>query len=161
MFPDSLIKKAQKLQGKLAQQHQHLALAESCTGGLLSALVTSIPGSSQVFRRGFVTYTGRAKHEILGIPRTTLDKYGEVSPETGRAMAQGALDHSNAHYSAGITGIAGPDGRTEEKPVGLVYVVVQERMKKPVVHECHFSGDRQSIRLQAVEKAIDGLLALM
>jgi nicotinamide-nucleotide amidase len=104
-----------------------IAAAESCTGGLVAATLTEIPGSSDVFDRGFVTYSNDAKHAMLGVPRETLASFGAVSRETAEAMARGALDHSPADLAVAITGIAGPGGALPGKPVGLVHFAAAAR----------------------------------
>ncbi|MFP3943154.1 MAG: CinA family protein [Alphaproteobacteria bacterium] len=98
-----------------------LCTAESCTGGLIAGLLTEIPGSSDVLERGFVTYSNRAKHEMLGVRQAILDTYGAVSRQTALAMAKGALAHADAHICVAVTGIAGPGGGTPDKPAGLVH----------------------------------------
>lgn len=109
---------------ELAAHGRTLAAAESCTGGLLSARITDIPGASQVFHMGAVTYANKIKTMLLGVPEETLRQYGAVSPQTARCMAQGVREKSGADFGVGITGIAGPDGGTPEKPVGLVYMAL-------------------------------------
>jgi nicotinamide-nucleotide amidase len=104
-----------------------ITTAESCSGGLLAATFTSIPGASDVFERGFVTYSNASKSELLGVPYWLLERHGAVSEDVVRAMAGGALTHSRADLAAAITGIAGPDGGTPEKPVGLVYFAAGRR----------------------------------
>ena len=101
--------------------------AESCTGGLVAATLTAIPGSSDVFERGFVTYSNSAKSEMLGVPFWLIERHGAVSEDVARAMAGGALTHSRASLAVAVTGIAGPDGGTQEKPVGLVYFAAGRR----------------------------------
>jgi nicotinamide-nucleotide amidase len=98
------------------------ATAESCTGGLIAGLLTAVPGSSDVVERGFVTYSNRAKTEMLGVPEATIAAYGAVSRETAEAMARGALARSGAQVSVAVTGVAGPGGGSLEKPVGLVFI---------------------------------------
>lgn len=137
------------------------ASAESCTGGLVSASFTDLPGSSQVFERGFVTYSNVAKEEQLGVSPNILLHYGAVSPECADAMALGALQYSEADISVAVTGIAGPDGGSEEKPVGLVFIAVCLRGNEPVVTGNHFIGDRASIRQQSVQKAFEMLSDLL
>ena len=105
----------------LAEKGWKIVAAESCTGGLLAAAITHRPGSSQIFERGFVTYSNEAKMECLGVSAETLEKYGAVSDQTAEEMALGALKHSKADLAISITGIAGPDGGSHNKPVGLVY----------------------------------------
>ena len=116
-----------------------IAAAESCTGGLLTATLTEIPGSSAVVDRGFVTYSNQAKHQMLGVPTRTLKQYGAVSRETALAMAEGALARSSADITVAITGIAGPGGGSRQKPVGLVHIAAIARSGMRVHHECRFS----------------------
>jgi nicotinamide-nucleotide amidase len=131
-----------------------LATAESCTGGLLTATLTEIPGSSKVVERGFVTYSNAAKQQI-GVAAATLEKYGAVSRETAEAMAKGVLANAPVDLAASITGIAGPGGGTQEKPVGLVHVVVASRSARLMHHESRF-GDigRAEVRRRSVLQAI-------
>ena len=138
-----------------------IATAESCTGGLVSAALTSVPGSSDVFDRGFVTYTNAAKSEMLDVPFWLIEKHGAVSEEVARAMAGGALAHSNATIAVAITGIAGPGGGTEDKPVGLVHFAA-ERRDVPTQHQRVEFGDlgRDEIRRLSVECALLMLRAL-
>lgn len=135
-----------------------IATAESCTGGLVAASLTDIAGSSDVFDRGFVTYSNGAKADLLGVPDTLIEEHGAVSPEVARAMASGALAHSRAGLSVAITGIAGPGGGTAEKPVGLVHFATA--LEGADVRACHriFQGDRRAVRHAAVETALDLLL---
>src|SRR2546429_1163281 len=112
-----------------------LAAAESCTGGLLAATLTEIPGSSDVFERGFITYSNEAKRAMLGVTPTTLAKHGAVSRETAEAMATGALAHAPVDLSVSITGIAGPGGAVPGKPVGLVYLAAASRSGRLIQHE--------------------------
>ncbi|WP_108683549.1 CinA family protein [Methyloceanibacter sp. wino2] len=138
-----------------------IATAESCSGGLVSAALTSVPGSSDVFDRGFVTYTNTAKSEMLGVPFWLIEKHGAVSEEVARAMAGGALAHSNATMAVAITGIAGPGGGTDDKPVGLVHFAA-ERRDVPTQHQRVEFGDlgRDEIRRLSVECALLMLRAL-
>lgn len=139
-----------------------IALAESCTGGLLAAYLTSLAGSSDWFERGFVTYSNQAKEESIGVPKELIEGYGAVSEEVANAMAEGALNHSLAQVSVAITGIAGPGGGSANKPVGMVCfawgVQVDDQIQTRAQTK-HFSGDRQSIREQACVYAIELLLA--
>ncbi len=131
-----------------------LATAESCTGGLVAANLTAIAGSSDVVERGFVTYSNEAKMELLGVSKTTLETHGAVSAETARAMAEGALAHSHADVAVSVTGIAGPGGATETKPVGLVHLGLARR-GGPVRDEGHvFPGDRTAVREASVDRAL-------
>lgn len=132
-----------------------IATAESCTGGLVSAALTSVPGSSDVFDRGFVTYTNTAKSEMLGVPFWLIEKHGAVSEEVARAMAGGALAHSTATIVVAITGIAGPGGGTADKPVGLVHFAA-ERRDLPTQHQRVAFSDlgRDEVRRRSVACAL-------
>lgn len=139
----------------LKEEGYMIALAESCTGGLVAAALTSIPGSSEVFDRGFVTYSNAAKIEMLGVPEKLLAKHGAVSAEVAIAMAQGALKHSKANAAVAITGIAGPGGGTDEKPVGLVYIAAAVKKQKPLHVRLNLGKiGRASIRKASVDAAI-------
>lgn len=131
-----------------------VSTAESCTGGLIAAAITDIPGSSAVFDRGFVTYSNKSKQEMLGVSKEIITKHGAVSHECADAMAQGALKNSNADIAISVTGIAGPDGGSEEKPVGLVYIAAATKDNVDV-RQFHFDGTRQEIRELAVSTAFD------
>lgn len=135
-----------------------IVTAESCTGGLIAANLTSIAGSSSVFERGFVTYTNDSKMDLLGVPEDILARVGAVSEETAKAMAEGALDAASGDVSVAVTGIAGPGGGTAEKPVGLVYIASAKRGGETVVSREVFSGDRTAVRAATVEKALELLL---
>lgn len=130
-----------------------LATAESCTGGLISAALTAIPGSSDVLERAFVTYTNTAKHEMLGVPPPLFETVGAVSREVATAMATGAKAHSNAQITVSVTGVAGP-GASERKPAGLVYIGVAGRDDSVRVEECRFDGDRDAVRHAAALTAL-------
>lgn len=126
-----------------------LAMAESCTGGLISAVLTSVPGSSDVLERSFVTYANLAKTEMLGVPDSLLAAVGAVSEPVARAMAEGALAHSRGDLAGAVTGIAGPGGGTPAKPVGLVHMAAA-RLGVPTRHASRvFAGTRDEVRLQA------------
>lgn len=155
IFPLTLLQKAEKFLSTCRERQLKIVTAESCTGGLLAGLLTEIPGSSDVVERGFITYSNTAKTELLDIPSTLLATYGAVSKETACAMASGALNRSHANISISITGIAGPGGGTKDKPVGLVHFAVARRQHPPLHQQHCFSGDRSSIRLQAVEAALE------
>lgn len=138
-----------------------LVTAESCTGGWAGQAVTAVAGSSAWYERGFITYSNTAKCEMLGVQQSTLDQYGAVSAQTAREMAAGALNRSHAHISVSITGIAGPDGGTATKPVGMVCFAWAAEDGR-VQHETHyFKGDRAAIRRQAVATALQGILNLL
>ncbi len=137
-----------------------IVTAESCTGGLVSGALTEIAGASDVFERGFVTYSNASKVEALGVPAEVIAAYGAVSAETARAMALGALERSAADISVSITGIAGPGGGSVEKPVGLVHFASARRGGAVVHIERRFGPlSRADIRAAAVDQALDMLLA--
>lgn len=135
-----------------------LTLAESCTGGMLASAITSIAGSSAWFDRGFVTYSNAAKIEMLGVSAGTIEQHGAVSLETAAAMAQGALAHSAAQVSASITGIAGPDGGSAQKPVGTVCFAWLGTNIQLQTSTQHFKGDRHAVRQQAAVYIMSELL---
>lgn len=136
-----------------------IATAESCTGGMVAAALTDIAGSSDVFERGFVTYSNEAKQELLGVAGDTLSGHGAVSEETALEMARGALARSRADIAVSITGVAGPGGGTEEKPVGLVWFAVAQRGGHARVHRRPFPDEgRGAIREAATRFALELLL---
>jgi nicotinamide-nucleotide amidase len=139
-----------------------VATAESCTGGMIIALLTDIPGSSSMVDRGFVTYSNEAKMEMLGVREETLDAHGAVSRETALEMAAGALKNSRAGIAITVTGIAGPDGGSEEKPVGLVWFGLALEGHEPVAEKRQFeNGGRDHVRRETVRVALEmGLEAL-
>lgn len=144
----------------LSEKNLRLVTAESCTGGMIAAAMTDRSGSSSVFERGYVTYSNEAKIEELGVKSETIETYGAVSEQTAAEMAQGALKNSHADVALSVTGIAGPNGGTEEKPVGLVYIGVAFQNRPPVVIKNNFDGDRTSIRQATVEKALELLIEM-
>lgn len=155
MFTPDLVKKAETLLSDLRSRRMRVATAESCTGGLVAALFTEIPGSSDVVERGFVTYSNDAKHELLDVPEEMLAQHGAVSEAVARAMAAGALAHSHADVSVSITGVAGPDGGSAEKPVGLVHLAAARRGGPTLHRECRFGNiGRAAVRLASVDVAI-------
>ena len=139
-----------------------LATAESCTGGLLAATLTAIPGASDVFERGFITYSNTSKSEMLGVPAWLIERHGAVSEDVARAMAGGALTHSRATLAVAITGIAGPAGGSPEKPLGLVNLAAARR-DAPVLHQRLLLGDigRDEIRRESVREALALLASLL
>lgn len=143
-----------------AQARLRICTAESCTGGLLAALLTDIPGSSASFERGFVTYSNKSKQEMLGVAGDVLADYGAVSEPVARMMCEGALEASRANIAVSITGIAGPGGGTGMKPVGTVHVACA-RENRAVIHEMLQVGDigRHEIRLAAIECALGQIQA--
>lgn len=130
-----------------------ISCAESCTGGKLSARLISVPGVSAAYKAGFVTYSNKSKRKLLEVRKSTLQKYGAVSMQVAQEMAEGLQDETKADVTVGITGIAGPDGGTEEKPVGLVYIACSVK-GVTTVRECHFKGNREKIRESAVSAAL-------
>ncbi|MEE8516308.1 MAG: CinA family protein [Alphaproteobacteria bacterium] len=154
MFPKELIDQTKALVETCRDAGLMIGTAESCTGGLLAACLTEIPGASQVFERGFVTYTNTAKVDMLGIPEALIRDHGAVSEEIARAMAEGVLSRVNADLSASITGIAGPGGATPAKPVGLVHMASIRRGGEMLQERHVFSGSRNEVRLAAVTAAI-------
>lgn len=141
--------------GRLLQERQlWIAVAESCTGGGLANEITAVPGCSAYFDRGFVTYTNEAKQQLLDVPEATLDAFGAVSEQTARAMCQGVLAHSNADISLSITGIAGPDGGSVDKPVGLVWFGLGVRDGSIQTRYANFSGGRKNVRRCAIGFAL-------
>lgn len=134
-----------------------VATAESCTGGLIAAALTSVAGASDVVERGFVAYSNAAKSELLGVPVATIDEKGAVSGEVAAAMVQGALAHSRADLAVAVTGIAGPAGGSRDKPVGLVYLACARRGGQPRVERHLFGGDRGAIQDSSVHRALEML----
>jgi len=149
----ALLAEAEALLALLRGRRLMLATAESCTGGLIAATLTAIAGSSDVVERGFVTYSNEAKREMLGVTEESLALAGAVSEEVARAMADGALLRSHADIALSVTGIAGPGGATETKPVGLVFIGAGRRGGSLLVERHVFSGDRAAIRLASVSVA--------
>ncbi len=135
-----------------------LVTAESCTGGMIAAAMTDRAGSSAVFERGFVTYSNAAKTELLGVPKDMLMKHGAVSAQVATAMVKGAIAHSRAELAVAVTGIAGPDGGTADKPVGLVYIGYGDKAGVVEVAEHRFIGSRDEVRQQTVEAAFKHLI---
>jgi nicotinamide-nucleotide amidase len=155
MLPDSILASSKKFVDALKKKKLRLATAESCTGGLLSAAITEIPGASEVFERGFITYSNQSKIDLLTVPTFYIEDYGAVSMEVALAMAEGALLISRADISISITGIAGPGGATDEKPVGTVFIGCAKRDSDTIYKHFTFKGDRQEIRLQAAAAALE------
>lgn len=142
------------------EKQVRIALAESCTGGMVAAELTAVAGSSDVFERGFVTYSNAAKQELLGVAAATIDAHGAVSAETAREMAEGALAHSHADLAVAVTGIAGPDGGTADKPVGLVWFAVAARGHATHAKHRTFAGfGRTTVRKAATETALRLMLS--
>jgi nicotinamide-nucleotide amidase len=161
VFPEHIATKAAALVALCAERRLMIATAESCTGGLIAGALTDISGSSAVVDRGFVTYSNEAKQELIGVQAATLGAYGAVSRETALQMARGALMRSRAQIAVAVTGIAGPGGGSNEKPVGLVHIAAASR-DGAVNHRRMEYGDldRDGVRLATVDTALDMLLEL-
>lgn len=155
MFGQDDLAAAASLIDRMRAAKLTLVTAESCTGGLVAGLITEIPGSSDVFERGFVTYSNGAKCDLLGVPATLLARYGAVSAEVADAMVSGALRASTADIAVSVTGIAGPGGGSAAKPVGLVHLAAQRRGGRPLAVELRL-GDigRVAIRMETVRAAL-------
>lgn len=158
LFSNDILDRARRVVAACKDHGLALATAESCTGGLIAGAITEIAGASDVFERGFVTYSNEAKVELLGVPETIIDGNGAVSEPVARAMAEGALTNSGALVAVAVTGIAGPGGGSPEKPVGLVHLACAQRGKSTLHVRAVFSGDRTGIRLATVAAALDLIL---
>lgn len=155
---DDCVTLATKLAARLQQQDLRLAVAESCTGGWIAKVCTDLAGSSRWFDRGFVTYSNQAKQDMLGVPADLLRDCGAVSQAVVEAMAAGALDHSRAQVSVAVSGIAGPGGGSNDKPVGTVWIGWAGPHGALLSKRFRFQGDRERVRRQAVSAALQGLL---
>lgn len=162
LFDEALIAEARLLVADFADAGLRITTAESCTGGLVSGLITEVSGSSAVLDRTFVTYSNRAKEEMLGVPGDLIADVGAVSEPVARMMAEGALRESNAHVAVAITGIAGPGGGSALKPVGLVHFAAA-RENRRILHEAHRFGDigRTQVRLESVAVALRLMRAML
>ncbi len=148
--------------GQLLKDHGfRLTTVESCTGGWIAQSVTAVAGSSVWFERGFITYSNEAKHELVGVPDLLIIENGAVSRPVARAMARGGLDHSPADVAVAVTGVAGPDGGSTEKPVGTVFVSWALRSGALRAERFLFEGDREAVRVQTVIEALEGLIRFM
>ena len=161
MSDKELAERSEALLDLCKQKKLTLATAESCTGGLLAAMLTEIPGSSKVLDRGFVTYTNEAKQQMLGVTPNTIEFYGAVSKECAEEMAKGALAHAQVNLAVSITGIAGPTGAAPGKPIGLVHFAAASRSGR-VLHRDRKFGDigRANVRRASVVEAIAMLMEL-
>lgn len=159
--PEDLRALAEALASALLARGQTLAVAESCTGGLIGACLTDLPGSSRWFERGLVTYSNTAKQELLGVPAAVIEQAGAVSAETVLAMASGLLERAPVDWTLAVSGIAGPDGGTAEKPVGTVWIGWAGRGVAPSASRFLFPGDRASVRHATAANALGGLLDLL
>ena len=162
MFSEDYRARAETLLAAARARGLKIATAESCTGGLIAGLLTEIPGSSDVLDRGFVTYSNKAKEEMLGVPGAMLRRHGAVSETVARAMAEGAIRNSIAQLSVAVTGIAGPGSGTDEKPAGLVHIAAARAGEATLHRECRF-GDigRSEVRLATIVAALEFLQSLM
>ena len=160
MFDQELKTISQKLAKQCLEKDICLVTAESCTGGLLSAIFTEIPGSSNWFDRGYVTYSNNAKIKILGVSEKNLIKFGAVSQEIANEMSLGALKQSEANLSISITGIAGPEGGSKNKPVGTVFFSIAKKNKVLLEHKANFNGSRGVIRRDSILFVLNKLLKL-
>jgi len=161
MFDEVSLQLAKRAGDALVARAWRIATAESCTGGGVAMLLTAIAGSSEWVERGFVTYTNEAKHEMLDVRLQTLEKFGAVSEQTAQEMAQGAKAHSHADVTVSITGIAGPSGGTDEKPVGTVCFGYHIPGRDIITETCHFTGDRAMIRLTTIQYVLNRTVQLM
>jgi len=152
---------ARKINSIMRKEGPSLSVAESCTGGLVSKLLTDVPGSSEFFSGGVVSYSNEVKARVLGVTPATLEDHGAVSPETAREMAEGILALMGTDLSVAITGIAGPSGGSAAKPVGLVYIAVAGKNRETGVKKFRFSGSREEIRESSAAAALEMLLTLL
>ncbi len=159
MGKDSL-SSVQVVADRLLRHRQKVCTAESCTGGLIAKTFTDLAGSSDWFERGFVTYSNAAKNEMLAVPASLIEDYGAVSEAVATAMASGALRHSEADYSIAVTGVAGPGGGSDDKPVGTVWIAVASA-EQMVAKRYQFDGDRQAVRAATLHSALELLLDLV
>lgn len=163
---DHIVSLARELGERLRGQHLMLVTAESCTAGGIAYAVTQVPGSSEWFDRGFVTYSNAAKQQHLGVSAAYLRDFGAVSEPVARTMALGAIAQSHAHIAVAATGIAGPGGGSEDKPVGtvcLAWAIKRDPASAPWVRTTtrRFEGERAAVRTQAIIEALDGLIDLL
>lgn len=158
LFPQHLALLAEAVLSEARKRKLRIVTAESCTGGLIAACLTEIAGSSDVVDRGFITYSNDAKMAQIGVREDTLKQHGAVSGETALEMAKGALAASQAHIAVSATGIAGPGGATETKPVGLVYIgLANAKTGNAFTLKNLFGGDRSAVRIETVETALTAL----
>lgn len=158
-YTDSDLRRLAEQVGQAASgRHQRLVTAESCTGGWIAKTLTDIPGSSAWFECGLTAYSYEAKQALLGVQPHTIEEHGAVSRETVLEMVSGALVHSGATLAVAVTGIAGPGGGTEDKPVGTVWIAWKHRGGYPTAQLFHFAGDRDAVRRQTVAAGLRGLI---
>jgi nicotinamide-nucleotide amidase len=161
MFPDDILDLSKSLIDTCKAKGLMVATAESCTGGLIAASITAVSGSSDIFDRGFNTYSYESKSEMLGVDMDDIVASGAVSETVARQMADGALAHSSAHLSVAVTGVAGPGGGSEEKPVGTVDIAAALESRETEYRRFHFDGDRDAVRMQTVKAALEMMLGLI
>jgi nicotinamide-nucleotide amidase len=161
MFPDPLLARAAAALAAARAAELRIATAETVTAGLVSACLTSVPGASELFERGFVLYHSSAKATGLGVAEEVARRHGAVSAEVTRALAEGALAHSTAGAAVAVTGYAGPGGGTDKDPVGTIYLAAARRGHRPLEERRVFPGDRQAVRLAAVGAAVDLLIRVL
>lgn len=161
IWPEDIEETARTIVADFTKKELLIATAESCTAGLIAGAITEISGSSAVFDRGFVTYSNEAKREMIGVANATLKAHGAVSRETALEMAEGAIGNSGANISVAVTGIAGPGGGSEEKPVGLVHLAAARRGHKTIHREMRYGDiDRSGVRLATVRTALEMLIEI-
>lgn len=160
-LPQDLIDLAKDVLAHAKTQRKRIVTAESCTGGLISSCLTAVPGSSAAVEGGFVTYSNDSKMRLLGVPRDALASHGAVSDIVASAMAEGALAVAQADIAVSVTGIAGPDGGSKEKPVGLVFMALAQTDTDAVVKRYVFAGTRTDVRRAAVGAALELLLSTL
>ena len=161
MADKRLYQLAERVGAALKSRALTLVTAESCTGGWIGEAVTMVPGSSDWYDRGFITYTYISKREMLGVKTQTLEQYGAVSEQTVKEMVAGALAASHAQVAVAVSGIAGPAGGMPGKPVGTVCLAWALKSGEPIAETRHYAGDREAVRRQAVERALAGVLELL
>ncbi len=159
MFPRDVLEKASEALERARAAGMRIATAETCTGGLIGACLTAVPGASQVYDRGFVLYHASAKATSLGVSEDVARTHGAVSAEVTKGLAEGALAHSGAGIAVALTGYAGPGGGNERDPVGTVYIAVAREDRETAVERHVFGGDRDAVRLAGVAAALDLLIA--
>jgi len=158
---EKIYRLAQRLGKALLARDLMVATAESCTGGWIGQAITMVPGSSEWFERGFITYTYISKREMLGVKAKTLAQEGAVSEAVVREMVAGALGRSHAQVAVAVSGVAGPTGGSREKPVGTVCIAWGRRGGRIVAETRRFRGDRDAVRRRTVERALQGLIAIL
>jgi nicotinamide-nucleotide amidase len=160
-LPADLLDLAKEVLNSAKAGRKRIVTAESCTGGLIASCLTAIPGSSSVIEGGFITYSNESKIRLLGVPRDALASHGAVSDIVASAMAEGALAQAGADIAVSVTGIAGPDGGSKEKPVGLVFMALAQTDTDAVVKRYIFAGTRTDVRRAAVGAALELLLSTL